>query len=154
MSKKLGASNLVGLWGIHRNIEKKVLPWDSITAPDFITNFDHTMACVVTWLEGHSLAQTVFTNLVRWFTCLLFRSVPGYFSIPNCLFHVHRGTLFWNYNLGSWLFIDDTIWEKLYKLERKCYNLTNYQNDFFSSWMFFVCFCKPCFVEKVIKTYS
>ena len=62
-------------------IDKKVLPWDSITAPDFITNFDHTMACVVTWLEGHSLAQTVFTNLVRLFTCLLFRSGPGYFSI-------------------------------------------------------------------------
>ena len=25
--------------------------------------FDDTLCCVVTWLEGHSLAQTVFTNL-------------------------------------------------------------------------------------------
>lgn len=24
---------------------------------------DTTMACIVSWLEGHSLAQTVFTNL-------------------------------------------------------------------------------------------
>ena len=44
-------------------VEKKLIPWETISAPDFVTNFDHTMACVVTWLEGHSLAQTVFTNL-------------------------------------------------------------------------------------------
>lgn len=24
---------------------------------------DTTLACIVSWLEGHSLAQTVFTNL-------------------------------------------------------------------------------------------
>ncbi len=24
---------------------------------------DDTLCCLVTWLEGHSLAQTVFTNL-------------------------------------------------------------------------------------------
>ena len=46
-------------------VEKKLLPWDDISPEDFVTNFDHTLACLVTWLEGHSLAQTVFTNLVR-----------------------------------------------------------------------------------------
>ena len=90
-------------------IEKKVLPWDSITAPDFITNFDHTMACFVTWLEGHSLAQTVFTNLVRLFTCLLLRPGPGYITYwYRSPFHLLRRTVFWYYILGSWLFFDDT----------------------------------------------
>ena len=30
---------------------------------DLIGVYDQTVACLVTWLEGHSLAQTVFTNL-------------------------------------------------------------------------------------------
>ena len=30
---------------------------------DLIGVYDQTLACLVTWLEGHSLAQTVFTNL-------------------------------------------------------------------------------------------
>lgn len=30
---------------------------------ELIGNIDATLACLVTWLEGHSLAQTVFTNL-------------------------------------------------------------------------------------------
>ncbi len=44
--------------------EQKLLPWDSATPEEFVTIFDHTLACLVTWHEGHSLAQTVFTNLV------------------------------------------------------------------------------------------
>lgn len=31
--------------------------------PELIGIMDATLACLVTWLEGHSLAQTVFTNL-------------------------------------------------------------------------------------------
>ncbi|XP_070542793.1 N-alpha-acetyltransferase 35, NatC auxiliary subunit-like isoform X2 [Ptychodera flava] len=34
-----------------------------LTLPELIANIDATFACIVTWLEGHSLAQTVFTNL-------------------------------------------------------------------------------------------
>ena len=45
-------------------IEEKSLPWDNVTVPEFVTIFDHTLSCLVTWLEGHSLAQTVLTNLV------------------------------------------------------------------------------------------
>ena len=40
------------------------LPWENISIPEFVTVFDHTLSCLVTWFEGHSLAQTVFTNLV------------------------------------------------------------------------------------------
>ena len=36
---------------------------DSTSSPDLIGILDETYACLVTWLEGHSLAQTVFTNL-------------------------------------------------------------------------------------------
>lgn len=36
---------------------------DEIEAKDLVAIIDTTMACLVTWLEGHSLAQTVFTNL-------------------------------------------------------------------------------------------
>ncbi|XP_021369661.1 N-alpha-acetyltransferase 35, NatC auxiliary subunit-like isoform X1 [Mizuhopecten yessoensis] len=34
-----------------------------LSIPELIGVMDATMACMVTWLEGHSLAQTVFTNL-------------------------------------------------------------------------------------------
>jgi N-alpha-acetyltransferase 35, NatC auxiliary subunit len=34
-----------------------------LTAKEQIGIIDSTLACVVSWLEGHSLAQTVFTNL-------------------------------------------------------------------------------------------
>jgi len=34
-----------------------------VTNAEMIAVFDSTLACLVTWLEGHSLAQTVFTNL-------------------------------------------------------------------------------------------
>lgn len=46
-------------------LESKILPWEAVTPQEFVTIFDHTMSCIVTWFEGHSLAQTVFTNLVR-----------------------------------------------------------------------------------------
>ena len=41
------------------------LPMDpnSTSSADLIGIVDETYACLVTWLEGHSLAQTVFTNL-------------------------------------------------------------------------------------------
>lgn len=34
-----------------------------LTQREQITVIDRTYACMVSWLEGHSLAQTVFTNL-------------------------------------------------------------------------------------------
>ena len=52
-------------------LEQKILPWDKVTASEFVTIFDHTMACMITWFEGHSLAQTVFTNLVCQFDELI-----------------------------------------------------------------------------------
>ena len=36
---------------------------DKAQSKDLIGILDETFACLVTWLEGHSLAQTVFTNL-------------------------------------------------------------------------------------------
>jgi len=53
---------------------KKVLNFDQavsagqlelkkISLPHFIGIIDNSIACLVTWLEGHSLAQTVFINL-------------------------------------------------------------------------------------------
>ncbi len=36
---------------------------DGLTKGEQIGIIDQTFACLVTWLEGHSLAQTVFTNL-------------------------------------------------------------------------------------------
>lgn len=34
-----------------------------LTVSEQISIIDVTLACLVSWLEGHSLAQTVFTNL-------------------------------------------------------------------------------------------
>lgn len=36
---------------------------DNLTPAECIGIIDSTLACLVSWLEGHSLAQTVFTNL-------------------------------------------------------------------------------------------
>ncbi|OWR50381.1 MAK10 protein [Danaus plexippus plexippus] len=36
---------------------------DNLEPSEIIGIIDATMACIVSWLEGHSLAQTVFTNL-------------------------------------------------------------------------------------------
>ena len=44
-------------------ISDNSLPWENISIPEFVTVFDHTLSCLVTWFEGHSLAQTVLTNL-------------------------------------------------------------------------------------------
>ncbi|XP_071449323.1 N-alpha-acetyltransferase 35, NatC auxiliary subunit [Hetaerina americana] len=44
-------------------VQAGTLKLDDLTAPEQIGIIDSTLACVVSWLEGHSLAQTVFTNL-------------------------------------------------------------------------------------------
>ncbi|XP_055956276.1 N-alpha-acetyltransferase 35, NatC auxiliary subunit [Patella vulgata] len=44
-------------------VEAGQLKVNNFTAAELIGVMDATMACLVTWLEGHSLAQTVFTNL-------------------------------------------------------------------------------------------
>lgn len=36
---------------------------DNLKNSEIIGIIDTTLACIVSWLEGHSLAQTVFTNL-------------------------------------------------------------------------------------------
>lgn len=45
------------------SIESGGLKIKDLSIPDLIGIMDATLACLVTWLEGHSLAQTVFTNL-------------------------------------------------------------------------------------------
>ncbi|XP_014213220.1 N-alpha-acetyltransferase 35, NatC auxiliary subunit [Copidosoma floridanum] len=40
-----------------------VIKLDGLTPAEIIGIIDSTYACIVSWLEGHSLAQTVFTNL-------------------------------------------------------------------------------------------
>lgn len=60
--------------GMMCNKSKKVLPFDEMvekgmikvdgfTTAELIGIIDDTFACLVTWLDGHSLAQTVFINL-------------------------------------------------------------------------------------------
>ncbi len=39
------------------------MPTENVSLSDLIGVVDMTLSCLVTWLEGHSLAQTVFTNL-------------------------------------------------------------------------------------------
>lgn len=40
-----------------------ILKTSDLSTDEHIGIIDSTLACLVTWLEGHSLAQTVFTNL-------------------------------------------------------------------------------------------
>lgn len=44
-------------------LESGVLQMENLTNNQLIGIIDTTLACIVSWLEGHSLAQTVFTNL-------------------------------------------------------------------------------------------
>uniref|UniRef100_A0A0A9XKI1 Protein MAK10 homolog n=1 Tax=Lygus hesperus TaxID=30085 RepID=A0A0A9XKI1_LYGHE len=44
-------------------VETKILKLEDIPYSEQIGIMDTTWSCVVTWLDGHSLAQTVFTNL-------------------------------------------------------------------------------------------
>ncbi|KAG8228326.1 hypothetical protein J437_LFUL009371 [Ladona fulva] len=44
-------------------VQAGTLKLDDLTIEEQIGIIDSTLACVVSWLEGHSLAQTVFTNL-------------------------------------------------------------------------------------------
>jgi len=45
------------------SIQAKTVKVVDFTYTELIGIIDDTLACFVTWLEGHSLAQTVFTNL-------------------------------------------------------------------------------------------
>lgn len=47
----------------HQAVAADKLKIDNIEPNELIGIIDATMACIVSWLEGHSLAQTVFTNL-------------------------------------------------------------------------------------------
>jgi hypothetical protein len=40
-----------------------VLKLDGLSFEELIGINDTTLCCLVTWLDGHSLVQTVFTNL-------------------------------------------------------------------------------------------
>ncbi|XP_018578871.1 N-alpha-acetyltransferase 35, NatC auxiliary subunit [Anoplophora glabripennis] len=44
-------------------IQDKILKLDGFSEQEIIGITDSTLACLVSWLEGHSLAQTVFINL-------------------------------------------------------------------------------------------
>lgn len=44
-------------------LKANIIKDDNLEKDELIGIFDSTYACIVTWLEGHSLAQTVFTNL-------------------------------------------------------------------------------------------
>lgn len=44
-------------------VSSGLIKLDDLTAPEIIGIIDSTFACIVSWLEGHNLAQTVFTNL-------------------------------------------------------------------------------------------
>ncbi|XP_008554508.1 N-alpha-acetyltransferase 35, NatC auxiliary subunit [Microplitis demolitor] len=44
-------------------VESGAIRLDNLTPSEVIGIIDSTYACIVSWLEGHNLAQTVFTNL-------------------------------------------------------------------------------------------
>lgn len=44
-------------------VDSGAIKLDNFTPAEIIGIIDSTYACIVSWLEGHSLAQTVFTNL-------------------------------------------------------------------------------------------
>ncbi|XP_024947090.1 N-alpha-acetyltransferase 35, NatC auxiliary subunit isoform X2 [Cephus cinctus] len=44
-------------------VESGTIKLDNLTSAEVIGIIDSTYSCIVSWLEGHSLAQTVFTNL-------------------------------------------------------------------------------------------
>ncbi|XP_044256137.1 N-alpha-acetyltransferase 35, NatC auxiliary subunit [Tribolium madens] len=48
---------------LSQTIEEGILQLDNFSYEKMIGIIDTTLACIVSWLEGHSLAQTVFTNL-------------------------------------------------------------------------------------------
>ncbi|XP_012277568.1 N-alpha-acetyltransferase 35, NatC auxiliary subunit [Orussus abietinus] len=44
-------------------VDSGAIKLDNLTPSEIIGIIDSTYSCIVSWLEGHSLAQTVFTNL-------------------------------------------------------------------------------------------
>ncbi|XP_041369132.1 N-alpha-acetyltransferase 35, NatC auxiliary subunit-like isoform X2 [Gigantopelta aegis] len=48
---------------MEQGIEAGTIKIKDLAVPELIGITDATLCCLVTWLEGHSLAQTVFTNL-------------------------------------------------------------------------------------------
>lgn len=48
---------------LQQGIETGLVKVKGLTGQEMTGIIDDTLACLVTWLEGHSLAQTVFTNL-------------------------------------------------------------------------------------------
>lgn len=44
-------------------VEEGTLKLGNFSMEELIGIIDTTLSCIVSWLEGHSLAQTVFTNL-------------------------------------------------------------------------------------------
>ncbi|XP_077988706.1 N-alpha-acetyltransferase 35, NatC auxiliary subunit-like [Glandiceps talaboti] len=48
---------------LEQSIEAGTVKVKDLSLQEVIGIIDSTLACIVTWLEGHSLAQTVFTNL-------------------------------------------------------------------------------------------
>lgn len=51
------------VYNLEQGIENGRIKIENIDDEEKIGIIDDTFACLVTWLEGHSLAQTVFTNL-------------------------------------------------------------------------------------------
>ncbi|CAH1797590.1 unnamed protein product [Owenia fusiformis] len=55
--------NKCKLHTLEQGVENGSVKIDNFTMEEQIGIIDTTFACLVTWLEGHSLAQTVFTNV-------------------------------------------------------------------------------------------
>ncbi|GLH12633.1 N-alpha-acetyltransferase 35, NatC auxiliary subunit homolog [Gryllus bimaculatus] len=67
-------------------VQTGALKLQDITLPEQIGIIDSTLACLVSWLEGHSLAQTVFTNLYLHKPHLIEERAIKAFSI--CIFKI------------------------------------------------------------------
>ncbi|XP_025078091.1 N-alpha-acetyltransferase 35, NatC auxiliary subunit-like [Pomacea canaliculata] len=51
------------VYNLEQAVEEGLVKIDNLTPQELIGTMDASLATLVTWLEGHSLAQTVFTNL-------------------------------------------------------------------------------------------
>lgn len=51
------------VYNLEQAVQAGIVKTDDLTPEEMIGIMDATLATLVTWLEGHSLAQTVFTNL-------------------------------------------------------------------------------------------
>ncbi|XP_068626946.1 N-alpha-acetyltransferase 35, NatC auxiliary subunit isoform X2 [Battus philenor] len=117
---------------------------DDLEPNEVIGVIDATMACIVSWLEGHSLAQTVFTNLyLHQPHSILNKTLKAYciavYKLLDCIRDcINKAQVFeeedflpmgYGYRLGSNPQIGNTYDASLEVSEQKCIALLREQEE-------------------------